>query len=68
MMTDPKRSVIECVTYLEVRWPPVGERTALARAVLGSADVLGLQLLKPASVPLGSPAAALQTSTQSIRP
>ena len=68
MMTDQKRSVIVCVAYLEVRWPPVGVRTAWAHAVLCSAGVLGPQLLKPASVPWGSPAAALQTLTQSIRP
>jgi len=68
MMTDPKCSVVGCVAYLEVRRPPVGVRTAWARAVLCNAGVLGLQLLKPASVPWGSPAAALQTPTQSIRP
>lgn len=67
MMTDPACSVTGCVAYLELRWPPVGVRTAWARAVLCSAGVLGLQLLKPASVPWGSPAAALQVPTQSIR-
>ncbi len=68
MMTDPKCSVTGFVAHLEVRRPPVGVRTAWARAVLCSVGVLGLQLLKPASVPLGSAAAALHTPTQSIRP